>query len=400
VAGDVTSFLLGRRLGRAFLVKHGPKVQITPERLVQVESFFERHGGAAVLLGRFVGIVRAVAPFLAGSGGMPLRRFLPYDILGAGLWGTTYCLLGYAFWRSLGTVLDVAEQGALALGTVIVVVVGIGWGSRFLGDEANRRRVWAWLERQERRPVAGRLWRPAVRGLRRAVPALRFLAKRLTPGGLGLEFTTLLAIAAVGAFALVGYAITLSVPTELTAGDLRGLRWGRQVESGRLTDLSQVVTELGALPVAGTALVLAAIGLLARRQALEALSLTAGLVLTIVLVEVVQGMEGRVAPPDPLASLDDAASFPSGHAAYGVGWIAIALALRRALPNLPSRAVLLIGSILLALAIAASRVGLRLAWFSDAAGGLAAGALGFSVATGIALVVASVRHNGARTREQ
>jgi undecaprenyl-diphosphatase len=251
VAGDVTSFLLGRRLGRAFLVRHGPKVQIGPERLEQVEQFFARHGGAAVLLGRFVGIVRAVAPFLAGSGGMPLRRFLPYDILGAGLWGTTYCLLGYAFWRSLGTVLDVAEQGALALGTVIVVVVGIGWLSRFLGEQANRRRVWGWLERQERRPVAGRLWRPAVRGLRRAVPALRFLGNRLTPGGLGLEFTTLLAIAAVGAFALVGYAITLSVPTELTAGDRRGLRWGRQVESGSLTELSQVVTELGALPVAG-----------------------------------------------------------------------------------------------------------------------------------------------------
>jgi membrane-associated phospholipid phosphatase len=142
--------------------------------------------------------------------------------------------------------------------------------------------------------------------------------------------------------------------------------------------------------------VLAAVGLLARRQVLEAFSITAGLALTIVLVEAVQGMEGRIAPPDPLASLDDAASFPSGHSAYGVGWIAIALALRRALPNLPSRAVLLIGSILLALAIAASRIGLRLAWFSDAAGGLAAGALGFSVATGVVLVVSRVRHNARR----
>jgi membrane-associated phospholipid phosphatase len=79
--------------------------------------------------------------------------------------------------------------------------------------------------------------------------------------------------------------------------------------------------------------------------------------------------------------------------------VALALALRRALPNLPSRALLLIGSILLALAIAASRIGLRVAWFSDAAGGLAAGALGFSFAAGITLVVASVRHNGPRTRE-
>lgn len=400
VAGDVTSFLLGRRLGRAFLVRHGPKVQITPERLTRVEDFFARHGGAAVLVGRFVGIIRAVAPFLAGSGGMPLRRFLPYDILGAGLWGTTYCLLGYAFWRSLGTVLDVAEQGAYVLGTLIVVVVGVVWLTRFLGEAANRRRVWHWLDRQAGRPLTGPLVRPAVALLRRATPALRFLWNRLTPGGLGLEFTTLLAVVAVSAFAVAGYAITLSLPTELTAGDRRGLRWGREIETAWLTDLSEVVTQLGALPVAGTALVLAAVGLVARRQVLEALSLTAGLALTIVLVEVVQGMEGRIAPPDALTSLDDAASFPSGHAAYGVGWVAIALALRRALPNLPSRALLLSGAIVLALAIAAARIGLRVAWFSDAAGGLAAGALGFSLATAATLVVASVRHNGRRPREQ
>jgi membrane-associated phospholipid phosphatase len=156
------------------------------------------------------------------------------------------------------------------------------------------------------------------------------------------------------------------------------------------------VGQLGALPVAGTAVLLVAAGLLARRQVLEALSLAAGLVCTIVLVEVVQGMEARIAPPDPLAKLTAGTSFPSGHAAYGIGWIAAALALRRALPNMPSRALVLILSILLALAIAAARIGLRVAWFSDAAGGLAAGALGFSVATGVVLVVSRVRHNARR----
>ena len=86
VAGDVTSFFLGRRLGRGFLERHGPRVKITEERLQSVEGFFDRHGGKAILLGRFVGLVRAVAPFLAGSSGMPLRRFIPYDVIGAGLW--------------------------------------------------------------------------------------------------------------------------------------------------------------------------------------------------------------------------------------------------------------------------------------------------------------------------
>jgi undecaprenyl-diphosphatase len=325
---------------------------------------------------------------------MPLRRFLPYDILGAGLWGTTYCILGFVFWRSLGTVLDVAKQGAFVLGTLIVVVVGVVWLSRTLRVRENRLRAWGWLDRQGERRVVGRLARPAGAALRRAMPALRFLWNRVTPGGLGLEFTTLLAIAAVAGFAVVGYAITLSDPAETTAGDQRGVCWSGRIETGWLTDLSSVVGQLGALPVAGTFVVLAAAGLLARRRVLEAVSLAAGLLLTLVLVEVVQGMEGRVAPPDPLAALEDGDSFPSGHAAYAAGWVAVALALRRALPNLPSRALVLIVSIVLALAVAAARIYLRVAWFSDAAGGLAAGALGFSVATGIVLVVARVRHNG------
>jgi membrane protein DedA with SNARE-associated domain/membrane-associated phospholipid phosphatase len=115
VAGDMTSFMLGRRLGRTFLVRHGAKVQITEERLETVERFFDRHGGKAILLGRFVGLVRAIAPFLAGSSGMSLRRFVPYDVIGAGLWGSTFVILGYVFWQSFSTLVEYAKKGALDL---------------------------------------------------------------------------------------------------------------------------------------------------------------------------------------------------------------------------------------------------------------------------------------------
>ncbi|HEU4657003.1 MAG TPA: DedA family protein, partial [Capillimicrobium sp.] len=144
VAGDVTSFLLGRRLGRGFLERHGPKVKITPERLLMVERFFDRHGGKAVLIGRFVGLIRAVAPFIAGSSRMPLRRFLPYDVIGAGLWGTTFCVLGYVFWQSFGTVADYAGRGAFALGTTIVVIVGIYVTVKWLRRPENRDKLHAW----------------------------------------------------------------------------------------------------------------------------------------------------------------------------------------------------------------------------------------------------------------
>ncbi|HEU5061863.1 MAG TPA: DedA family protein, partial [Solirubrobacterales bacterium] len=88
-AGDSTSFFVGRRLGRGFLRKHGPRVGIGEERLAQVDDYFERHGGKTIFLGRFVGFVRAFAPFVAGSSGMRYRGFAPYSILGTGLWASS-----------------------------------------------------------------------------------------------------------------------------------------------------------------------------------------------------------------------------------------------------------------------------------------------------------------------
>ena len=77
VLGDTTSFFIGRRLGRDFMLRHGPRFKITEERLNQVEGYFERHGGKTILIGRFVGLIRAMAPFVIGSSGFPYRRFLP-----------------------------------------------------------------------------------------------------------------------------------------------------------------------------------------------------------------------------------------------------------------------------------------------------------------------------------
>src|ERR687893_1230864 len=95
VLGDTTSFYIGRRLGRRFLERHGPRLKITEERLQQVESYFERHGGKTILIGRFIGLVRALAPFIAGSSGLAYRRFIPFSVIGTGLWAAAFSVLGY-----------------------------------------------------------------------------------------------------------------------------------------------------------------------------------------------------------------------------------------------------------------------------------------------------------------
>ena len=124
-AGDMASFALGRRLGRPFLVNRGSRIGVTAPRLHRVERFFERHGAKAILVGRFVGIVRAVAPFLAGASGLRVRAFLPWSLLGTAAWAATFTLIGYAFHRSFSAAADAVTHGALAL--AVVAALALAW---------------------------------------------------------------------------------------------------------------------------------------------------------------------------------------------------------------------------------------------------------------------------------
>ena len=127
--GDLASFALGRRLGRRFLIAHGGRIGVTPPRLERVEGFFGRHGGKAILIGRFIGLVRAVAPFLAGASGMRLRGFLPWSLLGTGLWATTFTLVGYAFHDSFSAAAGNLTHAALALAVIAAAI--FAWRARY-----------------------------------------------------------------------------------------------------------------------------------------------------------------------------------------------------------------------------------------------------------------------------
>src|SRR5919204_3637925 len=263
LSGDSLSFFLGRRLGRRFLVRHGPKFRLTPERLEQVDAHFERRGGATVLVGRFIGFVRPIAPFVAGSSGMQYRRFLPYSVLGTGIWGPGFCVLGYVFWQSFDQVTKIAGRATLIFGAVVAIGVAIWWARKKLRDPEQRARFDAWVERQAERP----LLRPIVAVVRPAwrfaIPRLRFLWQRLTPGALGLEFTTALAVASVGIYAFVAYTVTFAAnPDLLTPADSSLLKFADRTKMTGVGDVVKVYTDLGSLPVVSAfVLVSASIGL-------------------------------------------------------------------------------------------------------------------------------------------
>jgi membrane protein DedA with SNARE-associated domain/membrane-associated phospholipid phosphatase len=400
VAGDTTSFLLGRRLGREFLLKHGPRVRITESRLEQVEGFLHRHGGATILFGRFLGLVRALAPFVAGASRLPVRRFLPYDIVAAGAWATTFCLLGYIFWQSFDTVVNIAKKGALAAGTTVAVIVGTVIAYRYLRVPENRETAKRWIDTQADRPLLrpfARVLRPVYRRVilpawRRLVPFLRFLWERVTPGQLGLELTTLLAVASVGSYLFFGLASLVDqrdrLQTDTTAFDLAS-----RIQMAWLDDAVKVFTNLGALSVVAPVVFVAVVFLLSRRRVTEGVVLASGMVLTVIAVHVAKDVVDRPRPSDPLVSADTP-SFPSGHAAYAVAYVAIAIAVGHAFPRGVYRAGFVVAALVLTALIGLSRVYLRAHFFTDVLGGWGMAAALFAVCGIVGLVVAAVRHNG------
>ncbi|MBI3826345.1 MAG: DedA family protein [Candidatus Rokubacteria bacterium] len=119
IIGDSIGYEMGRRLGRPWLEGHGGRFGIRRRVLARVDELFARHGGLAVFLGRFVGLLRALAPFVAGASRMRYPRFLAYNVAGGILWAIVMVGLGY----SLGASWQVAERWIGRLGLVLGVVV-------------------------------------------------------------------------------------------------------------------------------------------------------------------------------------------------------------------------------------------------------------------------------------
>jgi membrane protein DedA with SNARE-associated domain/membrane-associated phospholipid phosphatase len=400
VLGDVTSYTLGRRLGRDFLVRHGERVKITEARLEQVEAFFERRGGMTILIGRFIGLVRAIAPFIAGASHMPLRKFLPYDVLGAGLWATTFCVLGYVFWRSFDQLTAWVSRGLFAFGLLVALVVAVVYLVRLERDPELRERSSAWIREQLDkpllRPVAPYLragWHRIGRPLARlSQPPARFVWNRLTPGELGLEVTTLFALAAVGAFffALLGSELD---DRTLLFGDRAAFDIADSIHSETVEDVVVAITALGSFAAVAILVAVTTAWATWRRRFFEAAVLPVSFLLTWVASDAAKAAYDRPRPPGSHVETDGMA-YPSGHAAYAVAWVACAVVLVRAGGNFTARFAAVTAAVVLAAVIGLTRVYLRAHYLSDVEGGWALGVAIFALLGVVAVVVGWLRQNG------
>ena len=135
IIGDNTNYFIGRAVGPRVFTEHSKWLK--REHLLRTQRFYEVHGGKAVVLARFVPIVRTFAPFVAGVGRMHYPRFLAFDVLGGVSWVWGFGLLGYF----TGAIPFVKENfGLVTIGVILISVVPLAfelWRARMQRARAD-----------------------------------------------------------------------------------------------------------------------------------------------------------------------------------------------------------------------------------------------------------------------
>lgn len=127
IVGPLVGYEIGRHLGGRLLAR--PRLSRVAGGVDRAQAVLHRRGAVAVFLGRFIAVLRAMMPAVAGTTRLHYRTFLVYNALSAVLWGVGYCLLGYvagsayaAIERTVGTGVAIAIA-AVVLGAVVFWLV-------------------------------------------------------------------------------------------------------------------------------------------------------------------------------------------------------------------------------------------------------------------------------------
>lgn len=330
-AGDLFSFLLGRYA--AAPIKRLPLLQRHPGWIDRGERFFARYGGRSIVLGRFVGPVRPIIPFVAGSCGMKLPGFLLYNLLSALVWSPVYLLPGYLTGRSSDWVPVLGSADTITLTLLITLLLLFQQIHMRLHPEAG---LWHWLCRHQLEP---RNW-----------SVLTLL------GVCSASFVLLLVVQLAG---------ELSAANQLLLQQLESL--------GTLApQLTQAITDSGDPKlIAALALLCALVGQFHFRQR-SGWGIVIGVALVLLLNHLLKEMLQVPRPPAGQAALSSY-SFPSGHASAASTFYALfsVWLLRGQIHRVRHIGYLLTALVIITIAV--SRVMLGMHWPLDVATGIAEG---------------------------
>lgn len=103
ITGDAAGYEIGKHYGRGLFKKPESRL-FKPRNLLLAEQFFERHGGRAIILARFIPFARTFVPVIAGISRMTYRHFASYNVFGGLLWGAGLTLLGFFLGHAIPSV--------------------------------------------------------------------------------------------------------------------------------------------------------------------------------------------------------------------------------------------------------------------------------------------------------
>ena len=118
VLGDAVNYAVGAYMGPKVFSREDSR-WLSKKHLQRTHEFYEKYGGKAILLARFVPIVRTFAPFVAGVGSMTYSRFALYNITGAVAWVLSFLLAGYFF----GQIPTIQRNFHVVIVAIIVISV-------------------------------------------------------------------------------------------------------------------------------------------------------------------------------------------------------------------------------------------------------------------------------------
>lgn len=119
LGGDSLNFLIGHKVGKTLSNHSLFGKLIDKDSLARAEVFFEKHGAPAIILARFIPIIRTFAPFAAAGSGFPYKSFIRFSLIGCVLWVGLCCGCGYFF----GNLPFVQEHFSLIIIAIIVVTL-------------------------------------------------------------------------------------------------------------------------------------------------------------------------------------------------------------------------------------------------------------------------------------
>jgi membrane-associated protein len=124
IIGNQTGYLIGSKAGPAIFNKPNSRL-FKRENVENAHAFFEKHGGKALILARFVPIIRTFVPVIVGVAQMSRKKFFLFNVIGAVLWGGGVTLLGYLLGDRIPWVRDNLDIIFIAIVLVSVLPIGV-----------------------------------------------------------------------------------------------------------------------------------------------------------------------------------------------------------------------------------------------------------------------------------